>query len=551
MSIDTGSVAVAPDALPGHHAPLPDSGVQGGFYARKASGLVRQLSLRDSVLLNICWVSFPLGLLYITQIGGLFPGASLPLAFLFAGLIALPHMFSYGLFAGALPRSGGDYLSISRSLNPLWGFVVNATFSVLQIFSTAFIINFVPLFALPSLFQTLAIITHDHHWATVAANISTSNGQFFISGGIIVVAGVLAIFNVRLLLRVFTVLMALSLIGIVVTAGALVFINHSQFTHGFSRFGSVSSIVKTAHHDGMGSSSLGLGATLASITILFGSIGFGQVSSYFAGEVRQPGKTILKGMLISVAITAVGLAAISLLAENRFGTDFLNSAQYLSNANKWPVAASPFLNLFIGIAAPHIWLAVLLGLGTIAGVAAVAAPTFLMATRNMLAHSLDRVLPARLGVVNDRTHTPIVATVVVMLLMLGFLAGFVYSSSSFVTYLSVSSIVGFVTFASVGLAAVVFPFRRKKMFQDSPIPKRMLAGIPVFAIVGAIDAALMTVYLILLFTNSAATGVTQGGVLVVLIVLVLALTAIWVIAWAQARYRGIDLGVVQEQLPPE
>ncbi len=62
----------------------PDS----GFYARKASGLVRELSLRDSVLLNLCWISIPLGLVYITQIGGLFPGISLGLAFLLAGLIA-------------------------------------------------------------------------------------------------------------------------------------------------------------------------------------------------------------------------------------------------------------------------------------------------------------------------------------------------------------------------------------------------------------------------------------------------------------------------------
>src|SRR5579871_2774103 len=105
------SVGAPPDELAGAQ-------VQGGFYARKASGLVRQLSLRDSVLLNICYVSFPLGLLYITQIGGLFPGANLALAFVFAGLIALPHLFSYGLFAGALPRSGGDYLSISRALSP-------------------------------------------------------------------------------------------------------------------------------------------------------------------------------------------------------------------------------------------------------------------------------------------------------------------------------------------------------------------------------------------------------------------------------------------------
>jgi APA family basic amino acid/polyamine antiporter len=522
-----------------------------GFYARKASGLVRDLSLRDSVLLNLCWISIPLGLVYITQIGGLFPGTSLGLAFLLAGLIALPHLYAYGNFAGAMPRSGGDYLSISRSLHPFVGFLVNSAFTVLQIFSTAFIINFVPLFALPALFQTLAIVTGDHSWATTANNVSTHTGQFLISGGIIVVMGVLMIFWQRFALRLFTVLMVFSLIGILITVISLVFISQSDLAHHFGQFGGVTKVIDDAHKAGFGSSAFSLSTTFASITILFGAIGLGQVSSYFAGEIRQPGKTVFRGMLISVAIASIGLAAIAFLAVNSFGSEFLNSAQFLSNSGKWSVPASPFVNLFIGIAAPHVWLAVLLGVATIAGVVAIAIPTYLMGTRNMLAYSFDRVLPTKLSEVNERTHTPIYATLVVMLLMLGFLAGFVYSSSSFVVYLGVSGIVVFGTFAIVGLAAVVFPFRRKTMYDDSPIPKRKLAGVPVFALIGALDAALMTLYLILLFTNGAAIGATNHKGLTVLGILIVVLAAIWGLAWFAARQRGIDLDVVQNQLPPE
>lgn len=535
-----------PSTAPGSAAAAP-----GGFYARKASGLVRDLSLRDSVLLNLCWISVPLGLVYITQEGGLFPGLSLGLAFLIAGVIALPHLYVYGNFAGAMPRSGGDYLSISRSIHPFVGFLVDSTFTVLQVFSTAFIINFIPLFALPSFFQTLAITTGNHSWATAATNVATQSGQFWIATGIIVVMGLLMIFWQRFALRLFTVLMVLTLIGVLTTIISLAFIDKSQLAHGFAKYGGTAKVIHDAHKAGLGSSAFSLTATFVSITILFGAIGLGQVSSYFAGEIRKPGKTIFRGMMISVAIASIGLALIAFLAEHAFGSDFLNSAQFLANSGKWPLAASPFVNLFIGIAAPHTWLAVLLGVATVGGIAAIAVPTYLMATRNMLAYSFDRVLPTKVSEVNDRTHTPMLAIVVVGLMMIGFQAGFVYSSANFVVYLGASGIVVFVTFAIVGIAAVVFPYRRKTMFDESPIPKQRLGKVPLFAIVGVIDGVLMTLYCVLNFTHGSITGATNHTALLVLLVLVAILAAIWLIAFLAARRRGLDLDVVQNQLPPE
>jgi amino acid transporter len=527
------------------------AGAVGGFYARKASGLVRELSLSDTVFLNICFISIPLGLLYITQLSGLFAGVSVGLAVILAGVIALPHLFVYGSFAGAMPRSGGDYLSISRSIHPFVGFVVNSVFTVWQIFSVAFIINFVPLFALPALFQTLAIVTGDQQWATTATNVSSQNGQVLISGGMVVLVGLLMIFRQTLMLRIFSVLMVLSLLGVVITLGALLFIDQNQFAQNFGKFESVSKLVSDAHAAGEGSPSFDLGATFLSITILFGAIGLGQVSSYVAGEVRQPGKTIFRGMLISLGIACAALAAIAFLAANSFGTDFMNSAQFLANAGKWPVPATPFINLFIGIGLPNVWLAALLGAATVAGIWAVAVPGYLMGTRNMLAYSFDRVLPTRLSEVSDRTHTPIVATVIVMVIMMGLLAGWVYSSTAFTAVISAGGAIVFGTFAIVGISAMLFPYRQKAMFENSPITKRTLGGIPLFSIMGALDAALMILYVILLFANGTTTGATNTTALVFSAALVAALAAVWIIAWVLARQRGLDLSVVQGQLPPE
>ena len=89
------------------------------------------------------------------------------------------------------------------------------------------------------------------------------------------------------------------------------------------------------------------------------------------------------------------------------------------------------------------------------------------------------------------------------------------------------------------------------MYDVSPIPKSRLGGVWTFALVGALDAALMLLYLILLLTNGDVTGATNHKGLTVLGILIVVLAATWVLAWFAARQRGIDLDVVQNQLPPE
>ena len=54
------------------------------------------------------------------------PGANLYLAVLLAFVGILPLNLLYVRLAVAFPRSGGDYVSISRTLSPALGFAVNA-----------------------------------------------------------------------------------------------------------------------------------------------------------------------------------------------------------------------------------------------------------------------------------------------------------------------------------------------------------------------------------------------------------------------------------------
>src|SRR3989304_2058045 len=92
-------------------------------FARKASGLVRGLSLIDAFgvgfmnqgLTPSMWVMIRLGL-------GVYTGGNLILATLFSVLLCgIGFPLVWGILGGSMPRSGGEYIYNSRIISPLIG----------------------------------------------------------------------------------------------------------------------------------------------------------------------------------------------------------------------------------------------------------------------------------------------------------------------------------------------------------------------------------------------------------------------------------------------
>ncbi|MFQ6078591.1 MAG: APC family permease, partial [Thermodesulfobacteriota bacterium] len=81
------------------------------LFARKASGLVREFGFFDTFSFNV--IGYALGLvLAITPFfaGALFPGASIYAILIFGTILSLFNGLTYGLLAGTMPRSGGEYV---------------------------------------------------------------------------------------------------------------------------------------------------------------------------------------------------------------------------------------------------------------------------------------------------------------------------------------------------------------------------------------------------------------------------------------------------------
>src|SRR5207302_9604955 len=107
----------------------------------------------------------------------------------------------------------------------------------------------------------------------------------------------------------------------------------------------------------------------------------------------------------------------------------------------------------------------------------------LNASRNFLAYSLDGLVPAKLGAVHPRFHTPIYALLLVGAGSVGALCLF----SHWRAFAALVGILGFILgFAIVSVAAIAFPYRLPEVFESSPVRWRV-GRIPVMSIVGVLS----------------------------------------------------------------
>jgi amino acid transporter len=175
--------------------------------------------------------------------------------------------------------------------------------------------------------------------------------------------------------------------------------------------------------------------------------------------------------------------------------------------------------------------------------------TFLIATRSLFAWSFDRILPSRVSDVNERTRSPLVANAVVLAVTLIYLVLIVYGSSKFLEIFFTAGMAELLTFMVVALTAIWFPFRRRAMYDASPI-RRSIGGIPMLALVGVAALLVYVLFFYPLATNDTLGANTTTGWVATAIIAGLGI-AIYPVSYLINKARGIDLRLAFRELPPE
>lgn len=532
---------------PAHRANL------GGFYTRQATGLVREMGISSNVVLNISFISLPLAALVATQAPFAFPGASLPLVIVITAVLCVLPTLLYGWLATAMPRSGGDYVFVSRILHPVIGFAANFNVTMWYLLVIAQFGSLLAPFGLSAALATIGAATGNQGLIDASATVAGHGWQLGLGAAALALTALLVSFNLRAWTRVFMVLFILSLVGVGIAVVLLLLHGRGDFQQSLLRFGgSYDGIVKAAADAGYaGGATFSLKNTFAATPLAFASFGYAIVTTYAGGEVRSPRRTLLKALLAALAISAVVVLALMLLAVRTFGQDFLGAVTYLSNVDpkSYPLAAPPFFFLFTAMLTKSSFLIAVMAISFALAFFVALPPTFLIATRNLFAWSFDRILPDRVSQVSERTHSPLVANVIVLAITLGYLALIVYGPSQFLTLLFTAGAAELLTFIVVALAGTVFPWRRRQLFQESPLARR-IGGLPAISVVGFLSIGVYLLFLVPLLSNDALGANATPGI-VAMVVTALAPFLIIGASYLVNRRRGVDLGLAFRELPPE
>jgi APA family basic amino acid/polyamine antiporter len=527
------------------------------IFARQATGLVKELSFLDQFLMSQGIVAILVGF-GITAFSApyYFPGANLEVVFVLGTIPAIAMAAAYSKVSALIPRSGGDYVWSSRVLGPLFGSVqtVFIFMTTIVAFSGFALWSSVAL-GLSATFFGLGVSSHSATMFNIGSALSTASLGYPIVLLLLVLVTFLAIVSLRTYSLFQRVAMSFVFLITAVFIIALFVINPStvpsSFNNGMSLAGyntTYNGIISAASSHGFTTSGFNWTNTiLASIPWGFLTFTGFNYGTYLSGETRNVKSSIFRALMLSVFITAVALVIMAFGTYYLFGSNFMNSAAFVS---------SNVPGLLPGLPAPMFLLSfVNAPVGAIVGIAffisdiVVAAAYIITISRLLFAVSFDRLLPSSFSSVNERFHTP--HWPIIFTGIMSALYSTLYWNFSFASTWLNTSVVFPIGYLLPLIAILLFPYIKKDLFTRLGGNSRDALILTISSLVGIGSF----VFYIFAETYPIASGVFLGASLTVAYIFFGVLLAIGVIIYITGRVRmnrmGIRLQGAYSEIPPE
>jgi basic amino acid/polyamine antiporter, APA family len=527
------------------------------LFARKATGLVKGWSVRDGFIYAFFSINLITLGLFIFSYAVFIPDGSLMWAVILSGAYLVLQAITYASLIAAMPRAGGDYIWISRVLGGGIGFVLAAC-------GWWFILwHWVPIYAnilVVEVFVPLGAIVGADGWVSF---FSQAKGLFTASIITALLASLVISLGMRLYARIQKFCFYGGLIGLAFMF-VLLLVNSKTDVLG-APANAYQGTLTAANVGTDASSSVGtFGATKGVFLLIPFILFFNLWSNWGAtlyGEVR--GASDFRKNIYAMGgalIATTGLAVVTfLLISKTFGWDFYNA----SNNAYWgqpalydyvkdpPVTAFPYPGLYASFLMDGaFWQFLLVGLLSLWFFGWVGT-VFLSSTRVVFAAAFDRVLPEAAAKVSAN-GVPTVAIALMLLPAIPISYFYSYSSEFYNWTLAATEVIA-ITFAGSAIAALIFPWRKPEIYNASPIARYKVLGLPVITVAAAGFLVILG-FAIYEWVTNALYGIdwdtARHGFYYVGSLYAIALL-IWVASRIYRRSQGIDMKLVQSEIPVE
>ena len=490
------------------------AGVGGaGLFSRQSSGLVRDFSLADIAWYGVFSTGGAFGLVYLFPTPQFVsPGISIFLLILFSLIYAVVVYFVYAAMGSAMPRAGGDYLFESRSLHPAIGFVVPWACQLL------FWLAFPASGAFVVTFFGLVPIAEKAGWTGFENWLVGENGIFVVSAIVVLACWMLTVFGLRVYrpLQRYVLVPGILIGAITILVVELININ-TDFAAKFDAYNASSKITTGTVADaatkaGYHATSFSFTHTVIWMAVLAGIIPYTMFAAQgLLGEVkgaRNMWRLFYAFLLPGILVAIVLLALPFVLLQHIAGGEFLNQFAFAYNSGGIAPVYSPNVSVFVAMLSDNWASTILVAIGFICGGFGIANVVFLNASRVMMAMGLDGSLPSFFSDVSPRTHTPIKAATLWSALALVVAAVFAYKPDWETIILVGGVITSCLVVGVTCLAATVFPFRSKEIYDASPAARYRVGGMPLITLAGA-AAGLFSGLLVWIALTNSALGLTS------------------------------------------
>jgi basic amino acid/polyamine antiporter, APA family len=543
------------------------NGSSSGLFLRKSSGLVRAFSLFDGFVYGVYANSIVVAAALTYSLSFAWNDANIPLGIVMVCLAFLPTFAVYAMLTSLMPRAGGDYVWQSRGLGGFWGYIL--VFTPL-LFGPWFYMasNVAPGSSMvgSTLFISLGNIFNIPAFTTFASWLSTTIGTWWFYMFYITFAFGIMVLGMKVYAKIQRWCFWIGCVAIATWIIMLIASTSAGFQQAFNSFmqdtlnwgegAAYEKILSMAAAEGyqavplskttFGSSFL-IGPVLAYTFMYVAWTGtlVGEIGG--VNQFKNSIKIFWGGNIFSMIVCA----GFVWLLISRIGNQFFTSANFLwATGRVGDLPVGPYYGVFLMSLSksPFIWLWIAIGLNAWFWIW----PTnnMVMSTRVMFAMSYDRMLPGFIAKVSRKWGAPIIAISICYVGMI--IMGYLYFFTGFAKLTLNMPFMTSITFCASTVVGTLFPFmkRTKKIYEDSPISKYKLFGIPLITIAGSLGIAYFAV-MFYLYISDSRYG-TNDPLSAVYILGAVAVSAVIYLGYrAYRKKQGINTDLTYREIPSD